>query len=286
MRKFLLYSSALMVSGLLSGVAEAACIQTPSCSSLGYTSSQSCNGGIKCPFGNAWNCTASDLSTQITELTNKITEQTNKITEITNKITTIEEKIVTIENGASSSNCTVGAILYSDMSCDPNVVASKKPIGVVFDQANRLAIALDPEAVKWWVDNPFDVPTLSNYSSPSEATADWQGKNNTRLVLEYCKTNVRGCPAVEYVNSYKTDGTKAGDWYLPAMGELNAIYQNKDVLNTALGKIGGTKLGTDWYWSSSENSSYHAWGLSFSNGGVYGYGKNSNGGYVRPVLAF
>ena len=81
MKQYLFLTSALVVSGLLSGVAEAACIQTPSCSSLGYTSSQSCNGGIKCPFGNAWNCTASDLSTQITELTNKITEQTNKITE-------------------------------------------------------------------------------------------------------------------------------------------------------------------------------------------------------------
>ena len=285
MKQYLFLTSALVVSGLLSGAAEAACIQTPSCSSLGYTSSQSCNGGIKCPFGNAWNCTASDLS-------NKITEVTNKITEITNKITTIEEKITEIEqNGGGGTttpdytNCTVGAILYSDKSCNANVVASKTPIGVVFDTTNHLAIGLDTER-KEWSDEYFDVPTLSNYGSSSAAIADWQGKNNTRLVLEYCKTNVRGCPAVEYVNSYKTDGTKAGDWYLPAAGELNAIYGNRGVLDTALGKIGGTKLGTDWYWSSSENSSYYAWGLSFSNGSVHGYGKNSNGGYVRPVLAF
>ena len=285
MRKILLYSSALVVSGLLSGVAEAACIQTPSCSSLGYTSSQSCNGGIKCPFGNAWNCTASDLSTQITELTNKITEQTNKITEITNKITTIEEKIVTIENGASSSNCILGDILYSDKSCDANVVVSKKPIGVVFDRANRLAIALDTEK-RPWSDGYFDVPTLSNYSSSSAPTADWQGINNTRLVLEYCKTNGKNCSAFEYVNSYKTEGTKAGDWYLPAFGELNAIYGNMGVLNTALGKIGGTKLPTGWHWSSSEYSGSRAWTLDFYNDNV-GYDvKYSNGYYVRPVLAF
>ena len=55
MRKILLYSSAL---ALLSGVAEAACIQTPSCSSLGYSSSSSCSGGTKCPWGNYWNCDA------------------------------------------------------------------------------------------------------------------------------------------------------------------------------------------------------------------------------------
>ncbi len=284
MRKFLLYST-ILVAFTMSGAAEAACIQTPSCSSLGYTSSQSCNGGIKCPFGNAWNCTASDLSTQITELTNKITEQTNKITEITNKITTIEEKIVTIENGASSSNCQIGDILYSDKSCDPNVVASKKPIGVVFDRANRLAIALDTE-LKEWSDKNFDVPTLLNYGSSSAVTADLQGKNNTRLVLDYCKTNGYSCPAFEYVNSYQTEGTKAGDWYLPAIGELNVIYGNMGVLNTALGKIGRTYLPTNYHWSSSEGSNGNAWLLHFRNGNVRVNYKNTNSGYVRPVLAF
>ena len=285
MRKFLLYSSALMVSGLLSGAAEAACIQTPSCSSLGYTSSQSCNGGVKCPFGNAWNCTVVDL--------------TNKITEITNKITTIEEKITVIEeNGGNDNgseggtttpdytNCTVGAILYSDKSCDPNVVASKKPIGVVFDRAKRLAIALDTEK-KTWSDSYFDVLTLPNIASGSEAAADWQGKNNTRLVLEYCEMKGESCPAFEYVNSYKTEGTLAGDWYLPAAGELFAIYGHMGVLNTALGKIGGTKLSTRDYWSSSEYSYYNAWLQDFFYGNIgNNYSKNQDSCYVLPVLAF
>ena len=285
MKQYLFLTSALVVSGLLCSVAEAACIQTPTCSSLGYTSSSSCDGGIKCPFGNAWNCTASDLSTQITELTNKITEQTNKITEITNKITTIEEKIVTIESGASSSNCMIGDILYSDKSCDPNVVASKKPIGVVFDRANRLAIALDT-IERTWSDEDFDVPTLSNYSSSSAALADWQGKNNTRLVLEYCKTNGKSCPAFEYVNSYKTEGTLAGDWYLPAAGELNAIYGNMGVLNTVLGKIGGAKLPTSYHWSSSKSPHHDGWSQDFNNGHINGSNDGGTGFYVRPVLAF
>ena len=273
MQKFLLYSSALF---LLSGAAEAACIQTPTCSSLGYTSSSSCNGGIKCPFGNAWNCTIID-----------------KITEITNKITTIEEKITVIEeNGGSSStpdysNCKIGSILYSDFSCNENVVYTKEPIGVVFDRANRLAIGLEESRQYWSYPDYFDVPGLSNITS-SSATADWQGKNNTRVVLEFCKANGKSCPAFEYVNSYKTEGTIAGDWYLPAMGELNAIYGNKDVLNITLGKIGGTKLSSNYYWSSSENSLSHAWTLYFGNGKV-AYNTKDNkyySDYVRPVLAF
>ena len=262
MRKFLLYSSALAVLGL-SGVAEAACIQTPTCSSLGYTSTSSCTGGTKCPFGNYWNCTAADLNNKIIELETQITE---------------------IKKEVSTANCLVGDILYSDKSCDPKVIATKKPIGVVFDRANKLAIGLE-QSQQFWSTESFDVPGVSNITSSSAVTADWQGKNNTRVVLEYCKANGKSCPAFEYVNSYKTEGTIAGDWYLPALGELNAIYGNKDVLNIALGKIGGTKLGTSYYWSSSESSSYDAWRLNFGNGNVNGSGKN-NYYYVRPVLAF
>ena len=252
MRKFLLYSSALVVSGLLSSTAEAGCIQTPSCSSLGYTSTTACEGGLKCPWGNAWFCN--------------------------------------VGGGSSTpdySNCKIGDILYSDMSCNAKVVASKTPIGVVFDRANRLAIGLEESRQYWSYPDYFDVPGLSNITS-SSATADWQGKNNTRVVLEFCKANGKSCPAFEYVNSYKTEGTIAGDWYLPAFGELNVIYGNKDVLNIALGKIGGTKLGTDLYWSSSEYASNIAWGLQFSDGYAshYNYKATYNNGYVRPVLAF
>ena len=87
------------------------------------------------------------------------------------------------------------------------------------------------------------------------------------------------------MNSYKTEGTNAGDWYLPAMGELNAIYGNKGVLNIALGKIGGAMLSTDYYWSSCEYSYDKAWKLRFGDDGhmIYDY-KDSY--FVRPVLAF
>ena len=283
MRKFLLYSSALVASGLLnSGVAEAACIKTPTCSSLGYESTTSCSGGLKCPFGNAWNCT----------LINKINSITTQITNLTTRVTTLETKVTELQKDAATANCTIGDILYSDKSCDPNVIASKKPIGVVFDRANKLAIGLEqsPTSLYWSYPDYFDVPGLSNIELSTTAIADWQGKNNTKVVLEYCKTKGKSCPAFEYVNSYKTEGTQAGDWYLPALGELNAIYGNKDVLNITLGKIGGTKLGTNYYWSSSEYSYYDAWRLYFDNGlvnhDVNHDSKGSYNTYVRPVLAF
>ena len=272
MRKILLMSSALV---LLSGTAEAACIQTPSCSSLGYSSSSSCSGGTKCPFGNYWNCDA----------INKVNSINSQITNLTNKITTLETKVTELQKDAATANCKIGDILYSDMSCNTNVVASKTPIGVIFDVTNKLAIGLE-RSYQQWSTVSFDVPGLSNIRSSSAVTADWQGKNNTRVMLEYCKAERVYCPAFEYVNSYKTEGTQAGDWYLPALGELNAIYGNKDALDITLGKIGGTKLGTDRYWSSSEYDDSYAWTLDFYSGDV-GYKEKDYHPYlVRPVLAF
>ena len=185
----------------------------------------------------------------------------------------------------ASPTCNVGDIFYSDKTCSANITSGKTPIGVVFDTTNRLIIGLEQYS-KYWSDGSFDVPGVSNITSSSAVTADWQGKNNTRVVLEYCKANGKSCPAFEYVNSYKTEGTIAGDWYLPAMGELDAIYGNKDVLNIALGKIGGTKLGTDWYWSSSEYPGYGAWYLRFSDGGVGHSNQNYDSYYVRPVMQY
>ena len=188
MRKFLLYSSALALG--LSGVANAACIQTPTCSSLGYTSTSSCTGGTKCPFGNYWNCTASDLN-------DKITEQTNKITELETQITEIKKEV-------STANCLVGDILYSDMTINPDYVSGKTPIGVVFDCRKKLAIGLE-QSNQYWSTEYFDVPGVDNMPNEVFAIADLDGKKNTSTILAYCKTKGKSCPAFEYVNSYKTE---------------------------------------------------------------------------------
>ena len=47
------------------------------------------------------------------------------------------------------------------------------------------------------------------------------------------------------------------DWFLPSLGELNKMYQNKNI-------IGGFQLFS--YWSSSESSVNKAWLVNFSTG--------------------
>ena len=266
MRKILLMSSAL-VAFAVSGVAEAACIQTPTCSSLGYTSSSSCDGGIKCPFGNAWNCT----------IINKITEVTNKITEIINKITIIEEKIIEIEqndgndNGSDEgtttpdyTNCKVGAILYSDKTCNSEIIYGKTPIGVVFDDSKHQAVALVETYGLTWSNEHIEIPNL---------TSDNPGKKNTKIIYEYCQSNNLSCPAAEYAYTYTTEGTSAGDWYLPSSAELKKLLNNKDKIDITLNNLNKTEISQSriykssglygattsfkhyYYWSSTPNES-------------------------------
>ena len=153
----------------------------------------------------------------------------------------------------------------------------------MFDRNKKLAIGLE-QSEEYWSMSGFDVPGVDNITDSTKVLQDMDGKKNTSTILAYCKANGKSCPAFEYVNSYKTEGTTAGDWYLPALGELYAIYVNMDVLNVALEKIAATRL-RSYYWSSSEYSHSYAWTLGFNNSSVY-FNPKINDYYVRPVLAF
>lgn len=88
------------------------------------------------------------------------------------------------------------------------------------------------------------------------------------------------------------DEQKQMNWYdavkvgIPSKEEWMAIAENLDAVNKALIRAGGEPLKRDWYWSSSEYSSYSAW-YSYlgSSYGLYDYGKYYSYQYVRPVLA-
>ena len=241
MRKFLLYSSALAVFGF-SDTVLAACIQTPSCSSLGYTSTSSCTGGTKCPFGNAWNCTASEIKTELTEVKKTLEE--------------LQTKIIVM-------NCKVGDILFSDMTCGENLYPDKTAIGVVFDAAKGLAIAKDEFTDLVWSTVMEDVSGVQNSDSTTNSIADWQGFNNTKAMYEV-DTSGANYPAIKKVLTYSTEGTEQGQWYLPAAGELQAISMNYDTLNETLSKIGGTQM---WggYWSSSEQNDGSSYYIGIGN---------------------
>lgn len=62
--------------------------------------------------------------------------------------------------------------------------------------------------------------------------------------------------------------------------------ENKEIIDKKLKEHGGEPLKGEYYWSSSEYYSNHAWTVRPSDGGMYDYGNKTNSLPVRCVLAF
>ena len=267
MKKILLTSAGVMA--ISAGMAYAACIPTPSCSSLGYESSSSCEGGIKCPFGNAWNCTV-----------------INKVNEI--------EKIIQeggTSGGKDTSNCKIGSIFYSDWTCSSGSLTSgKTPIAVVVytnGEGHGQAMALKSSGKYKWSNGIVDL-SLNNFTSDKIASTDFQSCTNTIIIT--VAGDKSEYPAAWAAKEYSTDGTKAGDWCLPAAGIMTSIKNNMSAINAGFILGNGTQLKSSILWTSSEfyNDAAHVSAFDYD----YGLHDDRDHGYkgssydVRPVLEF
>lgn len=123
----------------------------------------------------------------------------------------------------------------------------------------------------------LDVPNVGP-SDPEFAAGALIGDGaiNTLAIVE------SGCAAgsaAEACANYN-DGTY-DDWFLPSKGELNLIYLN-------LGKKDCGNFAAEFYWSSTEDADYNAWGQHFSGGRQFSLNKASDFRSVltRAVRAF
>ena len=198
----------------------------------------------------------------------------------------------------------IGAIVYGDGTVASGVVTGKTPIGVVFDTANRLAVALTDvkkdgtagSEYMYWSNSYYDIPSLPNcqYSDGDVAvdSCSPDGRSNTTLILA-CGSGCGGTPAATAANSYQPSGCtkdfcKKTKWFLPSMRDLASIYALKAQVNASLTLLSGSGAKTlteNYYWSSTEYDYTSAWVFGMSNGSRYYHGK-TNLRYVRPVLAF
>lgn len=224
------------------------CTAAPSCAALGYDkTSTDCTGQamLKCPF---------DQSKVFCAGTTACGGGTNP---------------------DGSGDCKEGDILYSDKSCAAGLQPGKTAIGIVFSSVSRLAIAFDEKKLEW-----------GGYGRKiGSAAQGTSGKSNTAAILAYGETNNIEYPAAEYCNSYSTSGTKAGDWYLPSLKELELLSSSYAAVNGKLTAIVGAVTLAANYWSSSEYSSDNVSVLDPGSGGTANYNK-SHAISVRPVLAF
>ena len=100
------------------------------------------------------------------------------------------------------------------------------------------------------------------------AMADWNGMANTNDMRD----------------SLNPDINLGENEYIPSIAQLHLILLNINEVDRALVEAGGEPMKDDWYWSSTENSSYNAWYVYFYSGSINYYNKYSNG-FVRPAVA-
>ena len=228
----------LIALGLLmaSNATAQTCIPKPDCADMGYTKT-SCSGAyLKCPF---------DTS-----------------------------KMACLADENAGRLCLVGYIYYSDGTCDSVVYSTKTPIGVVV-KTNELVMSLNIKNM-YWASSYLDVSGLTNYSSSTDAITDYNGKTNTAKIVSAYTSDTTSNNAAKYCNSYSTAGTSAGQWYLPAAGELYGyIYASYTTLEATFGAL-GKSLPSGHYWSSSEYNTYNAWLVGSSIGNVTSGSKDSN----------
>ena len=223
--KFLLLGASL---SLISQYAAAQCAITD-CQQLGYTSLKSCDGGLKCPFGEYWACPK------------------------------VEEKGVLGQCTGYAKNCKIGQILNNDGSCSNSVVSGKTPIGVVVYIGGNCgqALALKDLGGKQWSKKDIDIPDLPNYESVSDVEQDFDSCGNTQKIIKQgdFSTYPAAWAAVNYVPS--SAPTTKGKWCLPAGGIARSMMNNYDKINSGLLKAEGELLPelsehNRWNWSSSE----------------------------------
>ncbi len=227
------------------------CVTPPSCDTLGYKQSASdCSGQervLKCPF-----------------------DQTKMFC-----LDTITQEV------------NVGDILYSDMTVSGNIIVSKTPIGVVFDSSKRLAIALAKSGDQMTWDESeegesYSIPGLQSIDSNNFE----DGKVETAAIIAYGKSNGKSFPAAEYCNSYKTAGTKAGDWFLPSYLELQTLATNRVAVESTLESLGKGSIYNHGFWGSSICEVNSVWTKLYSGGKMGSYGPRNQNLYVYPVIEF
>ena len=111
-----------------------------------------------------------------------------------------------------------------------------------------------------WGDFNNDIDGLDNITSSPGANVDFDGAANTAAIV----ADLGNWNGGDYAaNLCATLSAKTGcEWYLPAAGELNAMYQQ-------LGPNGSGDMSSSIYWSSTEGGGFLAWDQVFNFGSQF-----------------
>jgi hypothetical protein len=191
------------------------------------------------------------------------------------------------DTGLCNNNC--GALYYSlgDTGPGGGKIFYRIATGFTVEMVNpaqnytahyREAAPADMTTTLTWASSAFisSDPLYGGTGDWTEITGTTErigtGRKNTAVIL----ATDADAPAAKACNDYSNNGKT--DWFLPSINELNQLYANK----TSVGN-----MGTSNYWSSSQQSIYHAWNRDFSSASQVESTGGKNYIYsVRAVRAF
>ena len=165
-------------------------------------------------------------------------------------------------------------------------------VGVaVIDDDCRFVITKGAKPLRIWSEDLYgtDVSGLTNYTSSSQAVTDFNGENNTAIIREAASGENASNNAAHYCynQTVSISGRGTIHGYLPALGELQAAYNNKSTVNSAMSLIGGTAMPDGIAsWSSTEYNTSRAWILYWYTGSLNynSTGAVSGGLYTVPFF--
>lgn len=143
-----------------------------------------------------------------------------------------------------------------------------------------------------WTTTPYQnsvVPTCTGctgcITTSVGAKSDWNGLCNTYSIL---KQNSNGsCAALSCANY---NGGSYTDWYLPAVGEINQLYNSLNIVNKVMetdGNGASKEFLQEIYWTSTESADYGGYAHHYDNDNGYSlYPDKYRSYYVRCIRRF
>ena len=215
-------------------------------------------------------------------------------------------------DGASVTNLTVGGTvnpgdtvtLYARWTFAYNIGGTGPAGGVIFyvDPAGFAVQGAMPGIGAWpftyiayyleaWTSNEAAPPIwggsgtlvagVTTFTSPTdpEASLIGNGRRDTSLIVAFMDSSI---PPIIDTAAHRASVSRGSfnDWFLPSLGELNQLF-----INSAAVDAGGSALGANFFWSSSQSNATEARSQLFSNGSQGSSSKSLNY-HVRAVRAF
>jgi hypothetical protein len=112
----------------------------------------------------------------------------------------------------------------------------------------------------------------------------WDGVTNTaNLIAAGAGSGITAGTAAVLCNSSTNNGKS--DWYLPAIDELNKVYDNRWEIAQGITTASGSQLETSFYLSSTERNASQLFAFSLESGSLFFLNKNYNA-CVRGIRKF